>query len=375
MTKARRDGQWIGRVDGDTPGWATLELECSGEWLNGIAYHYPDDPEIVSAAVEFTVPVGRDRYELKDLPTLPFRPHDGRVFPHHEIAQHFPNSTISPTADLEMTFIGPTVHFKFETPPIDGNEPTTGTGHMRRGHVEPSQLQPSVMSWEQFRTFAFTPEPGRYIYRGQSTNDWRLRTSFHRSPRKNLDRYRREVIPDVHRIVSSQSNYQFDMERPDQTGSFYNLLQHHGFPTPLLDWSQSPFIAAYFAFEGVPVDRTEGFVRVFMFNRRAWLDLKQTMTVSFAALHFSVIEVGAIGNSRAVPQQACVTLTNIDDIEDYIAFAAQKRGIEYLRAIDIPVSDRKAALDDLALMGINHGSLFPGLDGTSRSLAYKHFGI
>ena len=99
------------------------------------------------------------------------------------------------------------------------------------------------------------------------------------------------------------------------------------------------------------------------------------MTVSFAALHFSVIEVGAIGNSRAVPQQACVTLTNIDDIEDYIAFAAQKRGIEYLRAIDIPVSDRKAALDDLALMGINHGSLFPGLDGTSRSLAYKHFGI
>ena len=34
-------------------------------------------------------------------------------------------------------------------------------------------------------------------------------------------------------------------------------LRHHGFPSPLLDWSYSPYVAAFFAFRNEPAGRSE----------------------------------------------------------------------------------------------------------------------
>ncbi len=74
-----------------------------------------------------------------------------------------------------------------------------------------------------------------------------------------------------------------------------------------------------------------------------------------------------------VPQQAKATLTNIDDIESYIVAMGVLNKKEYLMAVDLPLADRAQALSDLNLMGINAGSLFPGIDGTCEAMRYRNF--
>ena len=49
-----------------------------------------------------------------------------------------------------------------------------------------------------------------------------------------------------------------------------------------------------------------------------------------------MLEFMAMDNERLIPQQAASSLTNIDDIETYIAEKENQSGKTYLRAIDLP---------------------------------------
>ena len=75
-----------------------------------------------------------------------------------------------------------------------------------------------------------------------------------------------------------------------------------------------------------------------------------------------------------IPQQAASTITNVDDIESYIQ-SVQQNGKTYLRAIDLPVNNRRQVVRDLSYMGITAGSLFPGLDGACEELKERNFGL
>lgn len=74
-----------------------------------------------------------------------------------------------------------------------------------------------------------------------------------------------------------------------------------------------------------------------------------------------------------IPQQALSAITNIDDIETYMQKVEQRLDKRIIQAIDIPCSERDIAMQELRLMGITAGSLFPGLDGACEELRERFF--
>jgi len=76
-------------------------------------------------------------------------------------------------------------------------------------------------------------------------------------------------------------------------------------------------------------------------------------------------------NDRLVPQQSISMITNVDDVESFITQADSRK--TFLKAIDLPMSERRQAIIELSYMGITAGSLFPGVAGTCEEFAERNF--
>ena len=58
---------------------------------------------------------------------------------------------------------------------------------------------------------------------------------------------------------------------PDQeTYSYMVHLRHHGFPSPLLDWTRSPYVAAFFAFRAGAFDQKRHSLNLRIFGVTGW---------------------------------------------------------------------------------------------------------
>ena len=247
-------------------------------------------------------------------------------------------------------------------------------------YQEPDEQVPADedMTWEEFSKWSLEAKKDNrdLIFRGQKDSAFRLTTNFHRQNRRELSRYVLEDVTTLQRHLTPLLNRKLNTLDAQEFGELLFLAQHHGFPTPLLDWSESPFVASYFAFQEVPKRPTiEGHVRVFILDWLKWKKIGPGLvdTLVDPRPTFTPLYLQSRDNQRAFPQQAMVTFSNVLRIENFIRFHEKQKGEKVLTIIDIPYTERDKAMHELQIMGVTSASLFPGIDGVCKALKEQYF--
>jgi hypothetical protein len=353
------NGQWRGKYSGSRQGTITVNVDERPSSYEGVAYLDDDDTQTIpSAAASFRTLDKNHSFKFRTLAMLPINRFSGFPMPLSDWETHLKKDypagvVVSKWADVTGSWTDKELKLSWKSDiGVEGNCALT-----KLAAGQPSELSPLKRNWREYKEYVASFKGQNYLFRGQ-TEPWRLRTSFHRAGRADVSRFVREDIPVLHRHLSARTKHLFNRVNPEENGAFFNLIQHHGYPTPLLDWTTSPYVAAFFAYRGISNEKAAtskptDVVRILVFDYTKWkTDFNQVPFFDPAFLHFSVAEFIAIENERMIPQQAASTVTNIDDIESYIR-SKESAEKSYLWAIDLPVSERKEVGNDLRYMG-NH---------------------
>jgi hypothetical protein len=246
-------------------------------------------------------------------------------------------------------------------------------------------------SWEDYKkiTGEFSEN---WVFRGQLNTDWILRNALERTRFINYYHGIEKVF--LTEFKRGARNYLNRDELPEHTIEWLALMQHHGAPTRLVDFSKSPFISAYFAFEqcNEEVDKVAIWaINIHVIRTAAYNIIKEKfgedlvgnknfINESVFEKIFELDELSLIFpvepfkmNRRYSIQQSIFVSTgnSKQPFMEQVEFLGDDIKKAMIR-IEIPTGDKKSVIRDLIKMNINRASLFPDLDGYALSLKMKY---
>lgn len=248
-----------------------------------------------------------------------------------------------------------------------------------------------VGQWEEVKEFLRSLGK-RWIFRGQRDERSPIESSL--SPRWRTAGLARSTI-DIERWMLAEFQRGAHLNKATIAGDppgpanqsvnrleWLALMQHFGAPTRLIDWTQSPYIGAYFA-----VEDADGPCAVWGLDQD-WFHIEAGQRIQYqdapladmarvAELYVGLALDGTTSglfpldvsrsNERSLVQQGLFAIEgNAAESFEQNLRAYGNDAIPRVVKVVIPVVCRRDPLADLYSMNLHQGSLFPGLTGSRR---------
>ncbi|QDG70194.1 FRG domain-containing protein [Janthinobacterium tructae] len=244
-----------------------------------------------------------------------------------------------------------------------------------------------ISSWEEFRKIVTGEDYQSWAFRGQADKNWPLFSSLSRYLTAHL--VHRDAWPQqearILRIFKRKAHLLLqNIPAADDSFEWLSIMQHHGAPTRLLDFSWSPFVAAFFALEQATKDAAVWAAFPPALNLEGNRTVRPSQTTRTDEIgpwlkgayeeHFlpNTKSVAVIGephnmNQRLIAQGGTFIMPGMLDkpVEEIAPLGS------IVKFVLDTGKMRREAMQDLYRMNINNATLFPGLDGLARSLAFE----
>ena len=263
------------------------------------------------------------------------------------------------------------------------------------GEWDSGVLKINLDSWDQFHDVVTKLlEHGDFIWRGQ-TQDWKLKSKFDRIVENNRDEILAKHEKSFRRAIRGRRGHNPPQLKYKE--DIWSLGQHYGLATPLLDWTESPFVAAYFAFRKKSTSKLQNAIVASVLLDQNKNNGKPEPALKDAPSRFiyglskdlerwgpadskgrpitrfiKFVEPFSDENPRLLNQRGLFTIPMSEkiDIEETVqaCYAADlEKGKSRIIFVKIKILEieREKCLRNLNTMNINHATLFPDLIGAA----------